>query len=154
MVHLKRFCIEHNKVIKDNQFFNCFPEEPLKIRIIDEVSFVTSTLLLPKLTIEAVWTMNTIGNYKIWYYKQTNGSLAMIKLSVKLKLMTSITKHHMCSFKWENDLVFILFFISVIFMQGGFVNSDIVFGCDDSTHNPSSVWMLSLFTQFSGLTTL
>ena len=33
-------------------------------------------------------------------------------------------------------------------------NSDIVFGCDDPTHNPSSVRILSLLTQFSGLTTL
>ena len=39
-------------------------------------------------------------------------------------------------------------------MQGGFVNSDIAFGCDDPTHNPSSVQILSLLTQFSGLTTL
>ena len=45
-------------------------------------------------------------------------------------------------------------FISVILMQGGFVNSDIVFRCDDPTHNPISVWILSLFTQFSGLVTL
>ena len=39
-------------------------------------------------------------------------------------------------------------------MEGGFVISDIVFGCDDPTHNPSSVQILSLLTQFSGFTTL
>ena len=39
-------------------------------------------------------------------------------------------------------------------MQGGFVNSDIVFGCDDPTHSPNSVQILSLLTQFSVLTTL
>ena len=39
-------------------------------------------------------------------------------------------------------------------MQGGFVNSDIVFGCDNHTANLSSVRILSLLTQFSGLTTL
>ena len=39
-------------------------------------------------------------------------------------------------------------------MQGGFVNSDIVFGSDDPTHNPSSVRILSPLTQFPGLTTL
>ena len=39
-------------------------------------------------------------------------------------------------------------------MQGGFANSDTVFGCDNLTHNPSSVQILSLVTQFSGLTTL
>ena len=36
----------------------------------------------------------------------------------------------------------------------GFVISDIVFGCDDPTYNPSSVRELSLLTQFSGITTL
>ena len=39
-------------------------------------------------------------------------------------------------------------------MQGSFVNSDIVFGCDHPTHNPSSVRILSLLSQFSGLTSL
>ena len=40
------------------------------------------------------------------------------------------------------------------FLQGGFVISDIVFGCDDPTYNPSPVRELSLLTQFSGITTL
>ena len=40
------------------------------------------------------------------------------------------------------------------FLQGGFVISDIVFGCDDPTYNPSPVPELSLLTQFSGFTTL
>ena len=41
VIHLKHFCIEQDKVIKDNQFFKCFPEDPLQIRITDsnEVSF-------------------------------------------------------------------------------------------------------------------
>ena len=39
-------------------------------------------------------------------------------------------------------------------MQGGFVNLDTVFECDNLTHNPSSVQILSLVSQFSGLTTL
>ena len=41
MIYLKRFFIEQEKVIKDNQFFKCFPEAPLQIRITDsnEVSF-------------------------------------------------------------------------------------------------------------------
>ena len=39
-------------------------------------------------------------------------------------------------------------------LKGGFVNFDIIFGCDDPTYNPRSVWKLSLLTQFSGLTTL
>ena len=54
-------------------------------------------------------------------------------LLLKLKLITSVTKHHMCSFMWKNDLVFILILMSVIFMQGGFVNSDIVFGSENPT---------------------
>ena len=43
-----------------------------------------------------------------------------------------------------------------IFMvfQGGFVISDIVFGCDNFTYNLSPVQELSLLTQFSGFTTL
>ena len=40
------------------------------------------------------------------------------------------------------------------FLQGGFAISDIVFGCDDPTDNPSPVQELDLLTQFSGFTTL
>ena len=39
-------------------------------------------------------------------------------------------------------------------MQGGFVISDFVFGCDDSTYSHSSLQELSLLIQFSGLTIL
>ena len=39
-------------------------------------------------------------------------------------------------------------------MQRGFINSDIAFGCEDPTNNPSSIWISSLPNQFSGLTTL
>ena len=46
--------------------------------------------------------------------------------------------------------------LSSIFMvlQGGFVISDKVFGCDDPTYNRSPVQELSLLTQFLGITTL
>ena len=44
--------------------------------------------------------------------------------------------------------------VNGFFLQGGFVISDIVFGCDDPTYNPSPVQKLSLLTQFSGFTTL
>ena len=37
-------------------------------------------------------------------------------------------------------------FFFFFFFQGGFVISDIVFGCDDPTYNPSPVWELSLLT--------
>ena len=40
------------------------------------------------------------------------------------------------------------------FLQGGFVISDIVFGCDDPIYNPSPVQELSLLNQFSSFTTL
>ena len=39
-------------------------------------------------------------------------------------------------------------------LQGVSVISDIVFGCDDPTYNPSLVQELSLLTQLSGITTL
>ena len=39
-------------------------------------------------------------------------------------------------------------------LQGDFVISDIVFGCDNPTCNPIPVRELSLLTQFSGITTL
>ena len=45
------------------------------------------------------------------------------------------------------------FFFEIPTLHGGFVNLDIVFGCDP-TYNPSSVQKFSLLTQFSGLTTL
>ena len=41
-----------------------------------------------------------------------------------------------------------------IVLQGGFVISDIVLGCDNPTYNPTPVLELSLLTQFSGFTTL
>ena len=39
-------------------------------------------------------------------------------------------------------------------LQGGFVISDIDFGCDSPTHNLSPVRELNLLIQFSGITTL
>ena len=39
-------------------------------------------------------------------------------------------------------------------MHGGFVISDIVFGCDKSICNPSSVWILGMLTEISSLTAL
>ena len=109
VIHLKRFCVERDKVIKDYQFFKCLPEDLLEIRI--------SALWWPQLTTQAVWTIDIIG--QLWkMLPQTNDSLAMIKLSLKLKLK------HMCSSLWEKNLDFSFF--AVVFMQAGFVNSDIV----------------------------
>ena len=39
-------------------------------------------------------------------------------------------------------------------LQGGFVISEIVFGCDNPIYNLSPVWKLSMLTQFSVVTTL
>ena len=51
VIHLKRFCIDHDKIIKNDQFFKCFPEDPLQIRITDnnEVSFFNSYSLVAKI---------------------------------------------------------------------------------------------------------
>ena len=58
----------------------------------------------------------------------------------------------------NNGRSYILFYSKVksfhrIFaiLQGGLVVSDIVFGCDEPTHNSSPVQELSLLTQFSGI---
>ena len=51
-------------------------------------------------------------------------------------------------------IILVFFFFAVVFMQRGFINSDIAFGCEDPTNNPSSIWISSLPNQFSGLTTL
>ena len=77
-IHLKRFC----KVIKDNQFFNCFREDSLQIRIIDsnKVSFFNNYSLV--VTINHSSSLNNGQWYKV--IPQTNGSLAIIKSSLKL----------------------------------------------------------------------
>ena len=56
--------------------------------------------------------------------------------------------------KWLSVSFLFVFFLSCCFCATGFVNSDTVFGCDNSTHNLSSVSILSLLTQFSSLTIL
>ena len=62
VIHLKRFCIEQEKVIKDNQFFKCFPEDPFQIKITDsnEVSFFNNYSL--------VATMNHSGSLNNGHY--------------------------------------------------------------------------------------
>ena len=56
--------------------------------------------------------------------------------------------------KFFLTVCFCFFCFLFFFLQGGFVISDIVFGCDDPTYNPSPVRELSLLTQFSGVTTM
>ena len=60
--------------------------------------------------------------------QQAIGSLAVAKLSFKLKLINSIIKQ-ICSF------------LMLFFMQGGFFISDIVFGCDNPTNKISSAYI-------------
>ena len=93
-------------------------------------------------------------------YTRLLGTLAMTNWFWILKKGLSTILHHTSFFteKFEcspestrkKKLTVFCFF----FLQGGFVISDIVFGCDNPTYNPSPVQELSLLTQFSGFTTL
>ena len=71
-------------------------------------------------------------------------------LSTILHHTSFFTEKFECSPESTRKKILTVFF----FLQGGFVISDIVFGCDDPTYNPSPVPELSLLTQFSGFTTL
>ena len=62
---------------------------------------------------------------------------------------SSFIKKFECSQESTKNFDFFFFFL-----QGGFVISDIIFGCDDPTNNPSPVRELSMLTQFSGFTSL
>ena len=48
VIHLNCFCVDCDKVMKDDQFFKCFPEDPLQIRIThsNEVSFFNNYSLV------------------------------------------------------------------------------------------------------------
>ena len=79
----------------------------------------------------------------------------MANCSSVLKKALSIIVHHTpfftANFKCSSrSTKFFMFF----FLQGGFVISDIVIGCDDPIYNPSPVQELSLLNQFSSFTTL
>ena len=56
VIHLKRFFIEQEKVIKDNQFLKSFPEHPLRTRITDnnEVSFSSNYSLVTTINLQVV----------------------------------------------------------------------------------------------------
>ena len=55
VIHLKHFCVERDKVIKDTQLFKYLAEEQ------QEFLFWATTLWWPQLTFMAVWTMDTNG---------------------------------------------------------------------------------------------
>ena len=95
------------------------------------------------------WTL--LGNYKDDTTNRWFSCNDKVVFEIKVDDLNNKTYVLFYVRKW---FTFYFNFISVILIQGGFVNSDIVFGCDDPTHKPSSVQILSLLTQFSGLTTL
>ena len=112
---------------------------------------------MPLLTIQARWIGVIIGLLS-GTCTHLLGTLAMTNWFLMLKKGLSTILHHTsfftekfeCSPESTRKKILTVFF----FLQGGFVISDIVFGCDDPTYNPSSVRELSLLTQFSGFTTL
>ena len=155
MIHLKRFCIEQEKVIKDNQFLSAF------LMILFRSESLTATKLPFFNSYSLVATINHSGSlnnghyWAIVKYDTTNRWFSCNdKVVFEIKADDLSNKTSYVLFYVKKRFSFYFNFISVSSMQGGFVDSDIVFGCDDPTHNPSSVWMLSLLTQFSGLTTL
>ena len=156
VIHLKRFHIEHDKVSKDNQFFKCFPEDSLQIRITDsnEVSFFNNFSLVARIN-----HSGSLNNGHYWAIIKDNTTSQWFscndKVVFEIKADDLDNKTSYMLFYVRKWFSFYFIFISVFFlMQGGFANSDTVFGCDNLTHNPSSVQILSLVTQFSGLTTL
>ena len=66
------------------------------------------------------------------------------------KVLSTIPSHELFFYR---KLTFFQDLLKYILL-GGFVISDIVFGCDDPTYNPSPVRKMSLLTQFSGITSL
>ena len=72
--------------------------------------------------------------------RSLNNSISYILIYRKVSMFPRIYKKNLT-----------LFYFS---FPGGFVISDIVFGCNDPTYNPIPVRGLSLLTQFSGFTTL
>ena len=58
----------------------------------------------------------------------------------------------MCPFLF--NIISISYLFIMVPSKGVFVCTGIIFGCDDTTYNPSYIWVFSLLTQSSGLTTL
>ena len=112
----------------------------------------TSILWLLLLTIQALW-IGVITGLLSRTYTPLLGTLAMTSRFLMLKKILStilhLTSFFTGKFKFFQDLPKI-----AIVLQGGFVISDLVFGCDNPTYNPSPIRELSLLTQFSGITTL
>ena len=138
VIHLKHFSIGRNKVIKDR----------LQIRITNsnKVVFFNSYSLVA--TINHSGSMNNGYYWAIIKDDTTNQWFSgndKVVFEIKVDDLNNKTSYvFFYARKWFS---FYFIFISIILMQGGF-NSYIVFGCDDPAHNPSSVRILSLLTQF------
>ena len=136
----------------------CLPEGSLQIQIIDsnKVSFFNNYSLVA--TINHSGSLNN-GHY--WVIVKDNTTIQCFscdnKVVFQIKADDLSKKYHMCTFFVRKRLsvsFLFVFFLSCCFCIRGFVNSGTVFGSDNSTHNPSSVSILSLLTQFSSLTIL
>ena len=127
------------------------------INVKDEVSFTNKYSLIS--TINDLGTLNR-GHYwafikdlhsSSWYSCNDKLVLMLMKgLSTKLHHTSFFIEKFECSPEFSRKKKLIFFF----FLQGGFVISDIIFGCDDPIYNPSPVRELSLLTQFSAFRTL
>ena len=157
IIQLCRFSNHGGQLVKNENFFSCMPSESKRdlivpITIEDEVSFTNKYSLIA--TINHSGTLNR-GHYWAFikdlhsssWYSCNDKSVLMLK-----KILSTILHHTSFftgKFKFFQDLPNIF-----MVLQGGFVISDIVFGCDDHTYNPSPVRELSLLTQFSVIRTL
>ena len=163
IIQLCRFSNQGGQPIEDVNFFSCSQSEWNKhlvvpITVEDEVSFTNKYSLIA--TINHSGTLNR-GHY--WAFIKDLHSSSWY--SCNDKLVFNVEERSL-----NNTTSYILFYRKVwmfpriyqkknwqfffSFLQGGFVISDIVFGCDDPTYNPSPVGVLSLLTQFSCFTTL
>ena len=158
IIQLCRFSNQGGQLVKNENFFSCTQSESNKdltvpITIEDEVSFTNKYSLIA--TISHSGTLNR-GHYWAFIkdlHSPLLGTLAMTSrfFNVEENSVNNTTSYILFAekFKFFQDLPKIF-----IVLQGGFVISDIVFGCDNPTYNPSPVRELSLLTQFSGITTL
>ena len=157
IIQLCRFSDQGGQLVKNENFLSCTQSKSNKdltvpITIEDEVSFTNKYSLIA--TINHSGTLNR-GHY--WAFIKDLHSSSWYSCNDKSVFNVeenSVNNTTSCilfcrKFKFFQDLPKIF-----IVLQGGFVISDIVFGCDDPTYNPSPVRELSLLTQFSGITTL
>ena len=156
IIQLCRFSNQGDQLVKKENLFSCMQNESNKdhtvpITIEHEVCFTNKYSLIA--TINHSSTLN-MGHY--WAFIKTYtlplGTLAMT--SWFLMLNKILLQYYMIHPFLQESLNFSRICQTLSWFCRGFVMSDIVFGCDDPTYNPSPVWEWSLLTQFSGITTL